>query len=78
MLKKIAIWGAVAVAAVLAVQLLMRTGPPKSLFVPPKMQLPGLYRAPEGEPSQPAEQGEPERGADTAAEEAARADNAAE
>ena len=55
MLKKIAIWGVVAVAAVLALQVLLREGPPKSLFVPPRMELPGLDSAPEREPLQPAE-----------------------
>ena len=55
MLKKIAIWGVVAAAAVLALQVLLRDGPPKSLFVPPPMALPGLDRAPEREPAQPAE-----------------------
>jgi hypothetical protein len=55
MLKKITIWAVVAVAAVLAAQTLLRTGPPKSLFVPPRMELPGLDRAADREPSQPAE-----------------------
>ena len=55
MLKKITIWGVVAVAAVLAVQVLLREGPPKSLFVPPRMELPGLDRAAERDPLQPAE-----------------------
>jgi hypothetical protein len=55
MLKKITIWGVVAVAAALAVQTLLRTGPPRPLFVPPRMELPGLDRAAEREPPQPAE-----------------------
>jgi uncharacterized membrane protein len=67
MLKKITIWGVVAVAAALAMQTLLRTGPPKSLFVPPRMELPGLDEAPERESSQPAERTVPERGAETAA-----------
>jgi uncharacterized membrane protein len=73
MLKKITIWVGVAIAAVLALQVLLREGSPKSLFVPPRMELPGLDRAPEREPSQPAE-----RGAGTAAAEDAHAVAASE
>lgn len=54
MLRRLAVWVVVAVAAVLAVQVLLREGPPPSLVKPPKMALPALDR-PEREPSQPAE-----------------------
>jgi hypothetical protein len=43
MLKKIATWAVVAVAVVLAGQVLLRKGPPASpIFNPPKMELPAL------------------------------------
>lgn len=42
MLKRITVWSVVAVAIVLAVQVLMRNGSPPSLVTPPKMQLPAL------------------------------------
>jgi uncharacterized membrane protein len=40
MLKRIAVWAVVAVALVLAAQVLLREGPPRSLFVPPSLKLP--------------------------------------
>jgi len=55
MLKRFAVWVVVAVAIVLAVQVLLREGPPRSLVAPPKMGLPALAPPPEREPSQPAE-----------------------
>ncbi len=42
MLKKIAVWIAVAVAGVVAVQVLLREGPPPSLVEPPRLSLPAL------------------------------------
>jgi membrane-bound inhibitor of C-type lysozyme len=42
MRKRLAVWGVVAVALVLAVQVLLREGPPRSLVVPPSMKLPAL------------------------------------
>jgi hypothetical protein len=43
MLKKLATWAVVAVAIVLALQVLLRKGPPSSsIFEPPKMELPAL------------------------------------
>ena len=51
MLKKFALWTVVIVASVLAVQVLLRNGPPSSpLFKPPKMELPALD-PPRREPS---------------------------
>ena len=50
MLKKIIVWSLVAVALVLAVQVLRRTGPPPSLVTPPKMELPALDRPSERSP----------------------------
>ena len=55
MRKRLAVWVVVAVAAVLAVQVLLREGPPPSLVTPPRMELPGLDSRPEREPSQPTE-----------------------
>jgi len=49
MLKKITVWSLVAVAIVLAVQVLRRSGPPPSLVTPPKMELPTLDRPTERE-----------------------------
>jgi hypothetical protein len=49
MLKRIIVWSVVAVAIVLAVQVLMRNGSPPSLVTPPKMQLPALDRGSEPE-----------------------------
>jgi hypothetical protein len=52
MLKKLAMWAVVTVAIVLAVQLLLRKGPPSSpIFKPPKMELPALD-PPKREPSE--------------------------
>ena len=42
MLKKIAVWIVVAVAAVVAVQVLLRKGPPPSFVEPPRLSLPTL------------------------------------
>jgi hypothetical protein len=42
MLKKLAVWIAVAVAAVVAVRILLRDGPPPSFVEPPKLSLPAL------------------------------------
>jgi uncharacterized membrane protein len=42
MRKKITVFAVVAVAVVVAVQILLRHGPPPSLVVPPRMELPGL------------------------------------
>jgi hypothetical protein len=47
MLRRIIISIVVAVAVVLAVQVLMRNGSPQSLVTPPKMELPALDRRPE-------------------------------
>jgi hypothetical protein len=47
MLKRLTVWIVVAVAIVLAVQVLMRNGSPQSLVTPPKMELPALDRRPE-------------------------------
>ena len=55
MLKRLAVWVVVAVAAVLAAQVLLREGPPPSLVTPPRMGLPALDSRPEREPLQPAE-----------------------
>jgi hypothetical protein len=63
MLRKLAIFALVAVAAVLAAQILLREGPPESLFVPPRLELPGLDRAPERHQSQPAERASSDGGA---------------
>jgi hypothetical protein len=55
MLKKLIVWGVVAAAIVVAVQVLLRNGPPApSLFTPPKMRLPALD-APKREPSETAD-----------------------
>lgn len=55
MLKRLIVWGVVAVAIVLAVQVLLRAGPPvPSLFAPPKMRLPALD-APKREPAETAD-----------------------
>ena len=55
MLKKLIVWGVVAVAIVVAVQVLLRNGPPApSLFTPPKMRLPALD-PPKREPSETAD-----------------------
>ena len=55
MLKKIAMWAVVAVAIVLAVQVLLRTGPPSSpIFEPPKMEVPAVD-PPKREPSDAAD-----------------------
>lgn len=48
-------WALVAVASVMAVQILLREGPPRSLVAPPRMGLPALERRSAPEPSQPAE-----------------------
>jgi hypothetical protein len=40
--KRIAVWIAVAVAGVVAVQVLLREGPPPSLVEPPRMSMPAL------------------------------------
>lgn len=42
MLKRVTVFVVVAVAVVLAVQVLLREGPPRSLVVPPSMKLPAL------------------------------------
>ena len=54
MIKRIAVWCVVAAATVLAVQVLLREGPPPSLVTPPKLELPALDPPREREPSQPA------------------------
>jgi hypothetical protein len=57
MIKRITVWGVVAVAIVLAVEILRREGPPKSLVVPPKMELPAVDDVVERE--SPAERAAP-------------------
>ena len=54
MLKRIGLWGVVAIAIVLGVQVLLREGPPRSLVVPPSMKLPALDDIREREPPQAA------------------------
>jgi hypothetical protein len=52
LLKRIAVWIAVGVAAVVAVRVLLREGPPPSLVEPPRTLLPGVdsrLNAPAGE-----------------------------
>ena len=55
MLRRFAIWAVVAVAAVLAVHVLIREGPPRSLLVPPRMELPALDDIAERAPPQRAD-----------------------
>jgi uncharacterized membrane protein len=73
MLKKITVFAVVAVAVVVAVQILLRHGPPPSLAVPPRMELPGLDSARERSLPQPEQRTTPERGAATAPHAGARA-----
>ena len=53
MLKKITVAGVVAIAAMLAVQVLLREGPPPSLVEPPSLELPDLDSHSERVPAQP-------------------------
>ena len=55
MIKRIAMWAGVAVASLLAVQVLLREGPPPSLVAPPRMGLSELDPRSATEPSRPAE-----------------------
>jgi uncharacterized membrane protein len=71
MLKKVAVFAVVAVAVVVAVQVLLREGPPPSLVVPPRMELPGLDSGRARSLPQPEERTTPERGAATAPDEGA-------
>ena len=66
MLKKITVGAVVAIAAVLAVQVLLREGPPPSFVAPPRMWLPGLASSTERVPAQPTEPTARDRGVDTA------------
>ena len=58
MLKRVTVFVVVAVAVVLAVQVLLREGPPRSLVVPPSMKLPALDDIRERERPQAAERRE--------------------
>jgi hypothetical protein len=73
MLKKITVFAVVAVAVVVAVQVLLREGPPPSLVAPPRMELPGLDSGRERSLPQREERTTPERGAATAPDEVAHA-----
>jgi uncharacterized membrane protein len=55
MIKRLAVSSVVAVAVVLAVQVLLRNGSPPSLVTPPRMALPALDRPPEAGSSESAE-----------------------
>jgi putative lipoprotein len=71
-LKRIAVWGVVAVAAVVAVQVLHREGPPRSLFVPPSLKLPAAVDdLTERASRQQAQPAAPEDGEEAAAAELA-------
>src|SRR5262245_43058698 len=61
MLKKIMVAGAVAIAAVLALQVLIREGSPPPLVDPPRVELPARNSSSERVPAQPLDQAARER-----------------